>query len=60
MSSSLATLRKGRRKMTIDVVSSSLRVPPTPFASTIDDDGTPDRMQDDSSGGGSEDEADTP
>jgi hypothetical protein len=59
MSSSLATLRKGRRKMTIDVVS-SLRVPPTPFASTINDDGTPDRMQDDSSGGGSEDEADTP
>jgi hypothetical protein len=36
---------------------SSLRVPPAPPASTTEDDGTPDWVQDDSSGDRSEDEA---
>jgi hypothetical protein len=43
-----------------DAAASSLRVSPAPFASTTDDNGTPDRVQDDSSGSGSEDEAYTP
>jgi hypothetical protein len=44
----------------IDVVPSSLRVPPVPFTSTTDNDGTPDRVQDNCSGGRSNDEAGTP
>jgi hypothetical protein len=44
----------------VNVVPSSLRVPPTPSTSATDDDGTPDQVQDDSNGHRSEDEADTP
>jgi hypothetical protein len=42
-----------------DVVSSSLRVPSAPSTSATDDVGTPDQVQDDSSGSGSKDEVDT-
>jgi hypothetical protein len=44
----------------IGAAPSSLRVSLTPSASATDDNGTPDQVQDDSSGGGSEDEVDTP
>jgi hypothetical protein len=44
----------------VDDALSFLRVPPAPSVSATDDDGTPDRVQDDSSGSGTEDEARTP